>query len=87
MGRERVVIHKESLTFMQRKLCRSQLRNMSETLKTTDWDGVLHYDKVSESYDSFIAHFIEYTWHDINCTPTKHTHLVSRIIAQCLKNT
>jgi hypothetical protein len=57
MGTERVVTHKEPLTFMQRKIGHSQLRNMSETLKNTDWDDVLRYHNVNECYDSFIAHF------------------------------
>jgi len=42
----------------QRKLGHSQLCNMSETLTTTDWEDVFHYDNVSECYDSFIAHFM-----------------------------
>ena len=45
---ERVISHKKSLTFMQHQLGHSQLRNMSEALKTTDWDHVFGYDKVSE---------------------------------------
>ncbi|KAK2141674.1 hypothetical protein LSH36_1058g00006 [Paralvinella palmiformis] len=43
---ERVINHKKSLTFMQHQLGHSQLRNMSEALKTTDWDHVFGYDKL-----------------------------------------
>ena len=49
--------HKNPLIFNYRPMKCEQISKISDALKGTDWDALLHYDNVTKCYDSFIQHY------------------------------